>query len=64
MIYRSLRALLPLWIVACGFPLSSHAQMADTVILRSGFPVIGEVQSLSRGDLSFDTDESLRSRDG
>jgi hypothetical protein len=36
-------------------PLS--AQVQDTVILRSGNPVIGEVQSLHRGALSFDTDE-------
>ena len=33
------------------------AQVKDTVVLRSGYPVVGEVQSLSRGSLSFDTDE-------
>ena len=37
-------------------PDSAIAQ-ADTVILRSGNPVIGEVKSLRRGSLSFDTDE-------
>ncbi len=36
-------------------PLS--AQQADTVILRSGNPVIGEIKSLGRGSLSLDTDE-------
>ena len=36
---------------------SLSAQQADTVILRSGHPVIGEVQSLRRGSLAFDTDE-------
>jgi hypothetical protein len=34
-----------------------RAQQQDTVILRSGNPVIGEVQSLRRGSLAFDTDE-------
>ena len=33
------------------------AQMQDTVVLRSGNLVVGEVQSLGRGDLAFDTDE-------
>lgn len=33
------------------------AQTADTVVLRSGNPVIGEVKSLRRGSLSFDTNE-------
>jgi len=36
---------------------SASAQTADTVILRSGNPVIGEVKSLRRGSLSFDTQE-------
>jgi hypothetical protein len=36
---------------------SVAAQTADTVVLRSGNPVIGEVKSLRRGSLSFDTDE-------
>ncbi len=35
----------------------ASAQTADTVILRSGHPVIGEVKSLLRGNLSFDTEE-------
>jgi hypothetical protein len=35
----------------------ASAQQQDTVILRSGNPVIGEVQSLKRGSLSFDTEE-------
>lgn len=38
-------------------PDSTSAQTADTVVLRSGNPVIGEVKSLRRGSLSFDTDE-------
>jgi hypothetical protein len=33
------------------------AQQPDTVVLRSGHPVIGEVEHLRRGSLSFDTDE-------
>ena len=33
------------------------AAQQDTVILRSGNPVVGEVKSLRRGSLSFDTDE-------
>jgi hypothetical protein len=33
------------------------AQQQDTVILRSGHPVIGEVENLRRGSLSFDTEE-------
>ena len=33
------------------------AQTRDTVILRSGHPVIGEIKSLRRGNLEFDTDE-------
>jgi hypothetical protein len=37
-------------------PQAAVAQ-ADTVILRSGNPVVGEVESLKRGSLSFDTDE-------
>ncbi len=41
-------------VVAAG-PL--HAQTQDTVILRSGHPVIGEVKELKRGNLEFDTDE-------
>ena len=36
---------------------SLHAQTQDTVILRSGHPVIGEVKSLKRGNLEFDTEE-------
>jgi hypothetical protein len=36
---------------------SLEAQTRDTVILRSGYAVIGEVKSLGRGSLSFDTDE-------
>jgi hypothetical protein len=35
----------------------TSAQQQDTVILRSGNPVIGEVETLRRGSLSFDTDE-------
>ena len=38
-------------------PELTGAQQSDTVILRSGNPVIGEVKSLRRGSLSFDTDE-------
>jgi Protein of unknown function, DUF481 len=34
-----------------------HAQVQDTVFLRSGHPVIGEVKALWRGKLDFDTDE-------
>ena len=33
------------------------SQVGDTVILRSGHPVIGEVKSLQRGALRFDTRE-------
>jgi Protein of unknown function, DUF481 len=33
------------------------AQARDTVILRSGLPVVGDVQELRRGKLLFDTDE-------
>ncbi len=33
------------------------AQTQDTVILRSGYSVIGEVKSLKRGNLEFDTEE-------
>jgi hypothetical protein len=36
---------------------SAAAQTADTVVLRSGNPVIGEIKSFRRGSLSFDTDE-------
>lgn len=36
---------------------SAAAQTADTVVLRSGHPVIGEVKSFRRGSLSFDTEE-------
>jgi len=35
----------------------ARAQTADTVVLRSGNPVIGEVKYLTRGNLSFDTNE-------
>ncbi|UCF41124.1 MAG: DUF481 domain-containing protein [Gemmatimonadota bacterium] len=38
-------------------PAPASAQVRDTVVLRSGNPVIGEVQFLRRGSLSFDTDE-------
>ena len=38
-------------------PTASAAQTRDTVILRSGNPIIGEVQSLRRGTLDFDTAE-------
>jgi len=38
-------------------PARATAQVTDTVILRSGHPVIGEVKSLSRGSLRFDTRE-------
>ena len=38
-------------------PPRATAQVTDTVILRSGHPVIGEVKSLSRGSLRFDTKE-------
>ena len=45
-------------VLASMSPTSSlAAQTRDTVILRSGNPVIGEVQSLRRGTLSFDTEE-------
>lgn len=44
-------------LLATAFLLLPAAQTADTVILRSGNPVIGEVKSLRRGNLSFDTDE-------
>jgi hypothetical protein len=42
-----------------GLVLSAEAALAqaDTVILRNGNPVIGEVKSLKRGSLEFDTDE-------
>ena len=36
---------------------STHAQTRDTVILRSGNPVIGEIEQLRRGNLDLDTDE-------
>jgi len=36
---------------------SVAAQTADTVVLRSGNPVIGEIKSFRRGSLSFDTEE-------
>jgi len=42
-------------LLAAAAPLS--AQVQDTVILRSGNPVVGEVESLRRGTLSVDTDE-------
>jgi hypothetical protein len=42
-------------LVLAAAPLS--AQVPDTIILRSGNPVVGEVESLRRGTLSFDTDE-------
>ena len=38
-------------------PQLTSGQQPDTVLLRSGNPVIGEVKSLKRGSLSFDTDE-------
>ncbi len=38
-------------------PTPSAAQTRDTVILRSGNPIIGEVKSLRRGTLDFDTAE-------
>lgn len=38
-----------------GMPVAG--QEPDVVILRSGNPVVGEVKSLRRGSLSFDTDE-------
>ena len=38
-------------------PTPIAAQTRDTVILRSGNPVIGEIQSLGRGTLDFDTAE-------
>ncbi|MCZ6915495.1 MAG: DUF481 domain-containing protein [Gemmatimonadetes bacterium] len=34
-----------------------HAQDSDLVILRSGNPVVGEVKSMRRGSLQFDTPE-------
>ena len=40
-----------------GAPFPLPAQVQDTVILRSGLPVVGEVQRLARGSLSFDTEE-------
>jgi hypothetical protein len=42
--------------LAC-FPLHGVAQDSDLVTLRSGNPVVGEVQSLRRGKLNFDTPE-------
>ncbi len=57
MTIKCLRVLVVVAIVVLAVPAHVRAQMADTVILRSGNLVIGEVQTLNRGDLSFDTDE-------
>jgi hypothetical protein len=45
------------WTVGLLAPTHAAAQDSDLVILRSGNPVVGEVQSLRRGTLSFDTPE-------
>ena len=37
--------------------LGASAQVADTVLLRSGNPVVGEVEELRRGTLDLDTEE-------
>ncbi len=60
---RRFRLFQALWLAVIFFAGSvaiaepASAQTADTVVLRSGHPVIGEVKSLLRGNLSFDTDE-------
>jgi hypothetical protein len=44
-------------LLVCLLPRPIEAQTADTVILKSGHPVIGEIKDLRRGNLSFDTEE-------
>ncbi len=47
-------------LLTCAFALAAapvSAQDSDLVILRNGNPVLGEVKSLRRGSLSFDTEE-------
>jgi hypothetical protein len=60
MTLKRIMALVAVWLGACLLTLGpggAVAQEPDTVILRSGHPVIGEVESLKRGSLSFDTEE-------
>lgn len=55
---RIWQALLTLVFVALTLGVApARAQRPDTVILRSGNPVIGEVKSLRHGSLAVDTDE-------
>lgn len=67
---RSHRSLIPAALLTVAGPLAAAAlvlslvtatqavaQDSDLVILRSGNPVVGEVQSLRRGTLNFDTPE-------
>jgi len=54
---RGIFSALSVLLTAASLSSPMAAQTADTVILRSGHPVIGEVKSLRRGNLSFDTEE-------
>jgi hypothetical protein len=56
MIQQRIAILSTLWLAVSVFT-HSPASAQDTVILRSGNPVIGDVESLRRGSLSFDTPE-------
>ena len=50
-----IRGFLAIGLLLAAAPLS--AQVQDTVTLRSGNLVVGEIKSLRRGNLSFDTEE-------
>ncbi len=53
----SVRGVLSILIAVASFSPGAAAQDSDLVILRNGNPVVGEVKSLRRGSLSFDTEE-------
>jgi hypothetical protein len=52
-----LKRLIAAFLAAAGLSVPAAAQDSDLVTLRNGNPVVGEVKSLKRGTLNFDTEE-------